>query len=226
MTATYLKRLLGWLAAPGQLAEMLTLGAPAALAVMGAVVAIWPPDPNSGFEKFCWVAAFVVVAFVGTLAAWRSSRSQKSDQQKLVALMTGGDNYCYFEIVDPAVDDGRGNYQLALTGSEGGPVFKVNYWISPAGSKSNKEYMSIDVRTPELSIVYPGRRAWGRFLPIGKYCIEFDGQNGSWVEALELELREGKIWQNIKIVNRDGRFRYSYGSVIDIVPPPNAATTA
>ena len=116
------------------------------------------------------------------------------------------ERFCYFSVFvnngKPLVKDGQ--YQLALNGV--GVVERVNYWISPWGVEStggaNDPYYSLDVRKPLIEIVHAGGHAWDRFLPVGKYRIDFNSKNGNWYERLEIYTEGGVVKTKIKVSTR------------------------
>ena len=176
----------------------IALALPIALAIMGAVLTIWPPDPD-GKGRLIWLAAFLVVGIASLVATLRASRTAT---RRIEELTTGGENFCFFRVQPSELRKSASEFQLWLQAT--GPVYDINYWISPASAKRNgrsADYMSIDHRKMLLPVVYKGPRAWDRTLPLGDYFIEFDGRNGTWVERLTLALAEGIVSQRIQVTD-------------------------
>jgi hypothetical protein len=200
------------------LADQAAIAGPILLAVMGAAVALLPPDPH-GYGARWWIAAFVAVGITSAVAARRAQYVQQlkmaCQQAKIEAILTGGDSYCYFEVIKDIEHRSEGPFQLSLAASTKGPVFKVNYWISPAGSRGTPAYYRIDYKTPLIPIVYPGPRNWDRALPRGHFLIEFDGQNGRWEESLDIVERNGLLQQEIRVTNERGELVHCEGGLIE-----------
>ncbi len=204
----------------GRLADHVAIAGPIVLAVMGAIVAFLPPDPH-GHAALWWIAAFVAAGIASVVAAIIAQRAQHLEltrqHAKIAAMLTGGDSFCYFEVIKGVRHHAKGPFQLSLTASIKGPVFKVNYWISPDGSRGTPAYSSIDYNTPLIPIVYPGPRNWDRALPPGRFLIEFDGQNGHWEEYLDIVERNGVLRQEIRVTNEGGELVHCQGGIIETV---------
>ena len=189
------------------LSGIAALATPVALAVMGAAIAFWPPDP-AGYGKWCWMFAFAIVGAIAVITSWRSNQSARAD---IARMITGGDEYCFFRVMPEDLKVGSGLFQLYLDAT--GSVYDVNYWISPASANRNnrdRAYGSIDVRKPLLAVVYKGPHAWDRGLPLGDYFIEFDGRNGFWLERLTLSESNGTIIEYIQVTKGDRKFEVTY----------------
>jgi hypothetical protein len=175
---------------------------PIALALMGAAIALWPQTAE-GDARLIWAGAFIFVGAVSVTAAFRSS-------DLLNRLIIGGKNFCYFKIRLPDVTDRAGPFQLWMIAPKG-PVFDVNYWISPASAKGANDpaYGSLDVRKRLHTIIHEGGRAWDKLLGEGDYLIEFDAKNGHWNERLRIFVdATGELKQTIKIVGLGGKTLY------------------
>jgi hypothetical protein len=175
---------------------------PVALALMAAALALWPRWAE-GNARFIWAISFLVVGAICTAAAFRSSNY-------LSDLITGGENYCYFKIRLADAGDLSGPFQLWMIAPKG-PVYEMNYWISPASAKgaSDPAYGSLDVRKPLHTIIHEGGHAWDKALGEGDYLIEFDAKNGHWNERLRIFVdATGELKQTIKIAGFGGKTLY------------------
>ncbi len=189
----------------GRFWDSLNLGLPIVLSVMGAAMALWPPSMDSKGRIF-WACSFLVVGGIAWIAALQSSNSLKDD---LTEMFTGGDNYCYFKIRLADAANLTGPFQLWMIAPKG-PVFDLNFWISPASAKGADDpaYKSLDVRKPLNPIIHSGGHAWDRVLDQGEYLIEFDAKNGHWDEILRIFADGQKLRQTIKIVGLGGKTLY------------------
>jgi hypothetical protein len=183
--------------------DILTVGGPIVLGVMGATMALWPPSVE-GNTRFYWFAAFVLVGVISAIASLRELRSSHSLKGELAGMITGGDNFCFFKTQLAGAKDLTGPFQLWMFAPQG-PVYDVNYWIAPAHPKDRDDYGSLDVRKPLHTIVHAGGIAWDRALPKGEYSIDFDAKNGHWNGYLRIFAEDGKLKQSIKVIGRDGR---------------------
>jgi hypothetical protein len=137
---------------------------------------------------------------------WRSTRAAEKRARELAV---GGDNYCFFRVPLPDLKKSAFEYRLCLDAT--GTVYDVNYWISPASADLDDAapgYMSVDVRTPLLPVVYQGPHLWDRSLPLGDYFVQFDGRNGHWIQRLRLEIAHGIVRQHIEIRDLTRRVRW------------------
>jgi hypothetical protein len=180
--------------------EFGSLGGP----IVGAIVSLWPLDTTNTFGRWLWVTGFLLIGALATVAAIRLNRVNK---QEIERLLGRGDSFCFFRI-DP---DGAVNlsepFQLFMV-AVGGPLFDLNYWISPRSARKDKDdptYFSLDVRKPIHPIIHLGSRGWDKGLPIGAYDIDFDGRNGYWRQSLIIFIDNGKLRQFIRIKDRNGK---------------------
>jgi hypothetical protein len=188
-----------------QFVEVGFLGGPIVLAVMGAFVALWPPEATDTFGKFVWVAAFVVAGAIALFAAIQSSRNSK---REIRALLGHGNNFCFFKIRPEDATDLTIAFPLYLE-AVGGPVHDMNYWISPRFAvDGSAEYYSLDQRKPLRQIVHHGVTLWDKALPVGAYQIDFDCRNGWWRQALLIFIDNEKLRQVIRIEDKHGELLY------------------
>ena len=170
--------------------NVLNIFGPIVLALMGSIIALWPPAPNGNARTF-WFAGFLVIGATTALSAYFL-------KDELNEMIMGGWHFCYFKTMPSEAKNLDGPFQLWLVAPDG-PVFDVNYWISEAGTTAKDPgYWSLDQRKLLLPIIHDGGH--DRALPAGNYRIEFDGRNGHWVEDLEITVKDGKLKQTIRVV--------------------------
>ena len=180
-----------------RVASILNLLGPVAMTIMGAAISLWPPNPNSS-APIIWIVAFTAVG-ISTFAA---AYILKDDLHEMIM---GGKHFCYFKTLLSEAKHLEGPFQLWMVAPKG-PVFDLNYWISPAGTTADDpRYGSLDVRKPLHLIIHDGGHAWERSLPLGDYRIEFDGKNGHWMESLQIYVENGKLAQSIKVTGFGGK---------------------
>lgn len=136
------------------------------------------------------------------------------EAQKAEALKSTRNNIPLFKALEGDASNPVGPIRINLV-SVGGPVFAINYWISPADNKGaqDPQYWSIDQRKPLIPVVYPNSREWVRFLPPGSYLIEIDALTGHWNEYLSISREGERIKQSIKVV-KDGSAIYTQETVL------------
>jgi hypothetical protein len=187
--------------------EFGSLGGPSVLAIMGAIVSLWPLDTTNAFGRWLWVSGFLLMGALATIAAIRSNRANK---QEIERLLGRGDSFCFFRINPDEAPNLSGEFQLSMVAVRG-PVFDLNYWICPRAARKDRDdpaYFSLDVRKPIHPIIHLGSRGWDRGLRIGAYDIDFDGRNGHWNESLIIFLDKEKLRQFIRVKDRDGKVLY------------------
>jgi hypothetical protein len=177
--------------------NVLNILGPIVLALMGAVIALWPPA-SKGRAKVLWFAGFLVIGSITALSAY----VLKDDLDEMIM---GGRHFCYFKTMPSEAKNLDGPFQLWLV-APNGPVFDLNYWISEAGTTAKDAgYWSLDQNKPLYPIIHDGGHAWDRVLPTGNYRIEFDGRNGHWVEELKIAVKDGKLAQSIRVIGFGGK---------------------
>jgi hypothetical protein len=174
--------------------KFLAYGGPAAMGVMGYVVIDRPPKTQ--LAKRCWYAAFIFVAVVSVgSAVWDSKKSQS----EIAAMLTGGDNYCYYraEIHNPSDLTAKLPLWIKCTG----PLYNLNSWFSPweaKGDPNNPLYWSLKTGQHFTEII-PGGFISGLTLPAGAYRIEMSARNGTVIEMLEIKVDNEKLDQSILV---------------------------
>ncbi len=182
-------------------AEYGSLGGSSLLAVMGAIVSLWPPA--DGPAKWAWVIAFVAAGVLATIAALRFNRATRRQIERMLGR---GNSICFFRIRPESITDLSRPFQLFMKTIHG-PVYDMNYWISPRTSNddgTDPAYGSLDQRKPLHSIIHHGERGWDRALTVGPYRIDFDARSGYWRQLLTIFVDGGKLRQTIIVKDRDG----------------------
>jgi hypothetical protein len=179
---------------------------PIILVVLGAYLALFPPDPTDATRKAIWIGGFIVAGMMTLIATMQANRAA---ERRAEERATGGDNYCFFRVAPADLKKSSAEYQLRLDAT--GTVYDINYWISPAAANLNADdpsYYSADHNTPLFPVVYEGPHVWNRTLPLGDYFVQFDGRNGHWIERLRLELSDGIVRQHIEVMDKNRKVRW------------------
>lgn len=170
--------------------------------IQQSVSQAWPPTDFSGWLGLILGITLLIIAFF----AWKNEKEITA--KEIAYELSGGNNFCYFNlylIQSKPHQATAGQFTLGMQ-TVGGPVEKVNYWISPYGleptGKPNDPYYSLDFRKPLIEIIHAGGRAWDRALALGDYRIDFSARNGNWYERLRIYMSNGEVKQSIKVTRR------------------------
>ena len=139
---------------------------------------------------------------------------QVLEAQKASVIEATKNNIPLFRVLEGDSSNPVGPIRVNLV-SIGGPVFAINYWISPADNKGaeDPQYWSIDQRKALIPVVDSNSREWVRFLPPGNYLIEIDALTGHWNQYLSISREGNKIKQSIKVV-REGVAIYTQEMIL------------
>ena len=177
-------------------------GAPWVLAVMGAVVAVKPPPVKDRKAQFRWIAAFVIVGTLVTVAQVCSDARDRAAQKTFEAKLTGADNYCYFQaLLDKPQPGGGFEWQLSNKEQRPIPNIKVCLYRAIDGKdqfiKCWEEGMCVPHSINQMADEGP--------IMSGKHRFIFFAAN-TWEQTLEItKEKEGEASTQRGIIYRDGK---------------------
>ena len=172
-----------------------------ALALMGAWVTYNPPARDDRQRQKIWLSAFAAAGlmYVVSAGAERSAENKRFDD-----ATSGGDNYAYVkaEIIDPK----NLTSPVPLSINANGHLGNVSFWIAPVNSKwPEPNYSLVDSPTRPPITLNKGGFTFAKTLPPGKYRVEFNASNGTFVEFLTIEAVNGLMTQYLEVCRGDER---------------------
>jgi hypothetical protein len=131
-----------------------------------------------------WSVVLCVFVITGGVLAWKTAIDYGA--RELVRQQNGGDTYALLT-ADVADEHDASKDEVALWINATGPLYDVNYWVSPVSAKRDPhdpDYWRI--KGGYLRVVKPGGVMVGKSIARGSYFVEFNARNGSWVELIEV----------------------------------------
>ena len=142
-------------AAKMDLSNVLSIAAPIVLALMGAIIVIWPPHNR-------WrIACCALFLSAGALAVWAGIR----DRQEQTIEAQGGDQFCFVSILSR--QDAKGDFPLVVTNPGDLPLYDVTLVVAKSGNPFNEITIPISVLPPKET--FPHRRNLD--VPLDQYII-------------------------------------------------------
>jgi hypothetical protein len=170
--------------------------------LLGLLVSL-VPGLAAGKKRWALVALFFLLT---VLVAWASH----TENQKLEASITGGDNVAFItvDMLTPKSPDGH--VPLLMVNKGSGPVYDVRYWIYPGPTVANRN----EARYWDLKLgggfpwVNPGAEyATSQSLPPGPYVVEVEARNGLAIEFLQI-IATDNSYKPVIVIKRKGKPDY------------------
>jgi len=178
---------------------------PLALGILAALVTIYPPN---GRHRHIWAAVFAIAGVFTSVIIWFSVSTSQEFQSKVIANITGGDNYCFLW---PYSVSGMpfGEYGFTIRKIKDTPLFDIDVEIDIATTVDERKEQIKEGKTVqfEKTIFHENYRtlrgeltATDIKLGIGYYNVFISQRNGIILQTIIITKDESKLHLLTKVI--------------------------